>query len=430
MHTMPCDSALDLIFKMLDEELSSAEQEKLDAHLSRCPYCQRERENYQGQHAQLEKTFAVDPVTVAEFNQQMRSLILGTAKARESRASLLVVDDQAPLLKMLALQLLTLAPEFDVLQADSVESAQTMFGQYRIDMILADLRFGEENVGVQLLEWVKENHPRTIRLLMTGYDDDVKEAVEAINRGKIYHYLRKDVSRRGWIEEWVVMLRKAAEKFWLERRQEHLLDELRQLNLELEHRVLLRTNALEAANQELRHKNKLLTGLALTDPLTSLPNRRAIVQLAEQELRRRNRYPSPLGVGIIDIDHFKEINTRLLHDGGDKVLSEMARCLQTSLRTVDLVGRIGGEEFLVIAPETDQDGVARLGERIRGVVEQHSFAYKEKAVKVTVSLGFVVVDSAVPADFQALKIAAESALREAKEKGRNRLELRRFPFAA
>src|SRR5205085_9259794 len=96
-------------------------------------------------------------------------------------------------------------------------------------------------------------------------------------------------------------LRMAGRTFLLERSHERLLEELRQLNLELEKRVADRTRELEEANHELEQKNKMLEKLALTEPLTALPNRRAMDRLAERELRRRDRYPSGLTIGLIDV---------------------------------------------------------------------------------------------------------------------------------
>src|SRR5262249_8761446 len=158
----------------------------------------------------------------------------------------------------------------------------------------------------------------------------------------------------------------------------------RTLNSELEQRVQQRTRELEDANLELEQKNKMLEKLALTDPLTSLPNRRAMDRLAERQLRRRDRYPNPRALGPIAVDHFKQINNRYLLPGGDKVLIDLARCLQSSLRGVDFLGRIGGEEFLVIAPETNTEGASVLGERIRSMVECTPFHYKEHIIAVTV----------------------------------------------
>src|SRR5262249_4991772 len=150
--------------------------------------------------------------------------------------------------------------------------------------------------GVELLEWVRQNHPRTVRLLMTGFAE-LTEAVEAINRGQVFSYLFKPWNA----EELRQALHQASRTFFLERRHDQLLEELRRLNLDLEQRVEERTRALEEANHELKLKNKMLEKLALTDPLTGLPNRRAMDRLAERELRRRDRYPGPLALGMIDV---------------------------------------------------------------------------------------------------------------------------------
>ncbi len=328
------------------------------------------------------------------------------------KCSLLVVDDEPYILATLSS---LLSDSYEVLTADTAEAAQTLFARRPIDIVLTDQRMPRMS-GVQLLEWVREHHPRTVRLLMTGFAE-LEEAVEAINRAQVFRYLFKP-----WrTEELLEVLGSAARTFQLERSNEHLLQELRTLNQELEERVAQRTRQLEEANHELEQKNKMLEKLALTDPLTGLPNRRAMDRLAERELRRRDRYPSPLAVGLIDVDHFKRINNDYLLPGGDKVLVDLAKCLQSSLRRdVDLLGRIGGEEFLVIAPETDMEGAPPLGERIRTTVESTPFHYKEYVIAVTVSIGFAVAEAGVAADYEQMKHKAAAALAEAKVKGRNR----------
>jgi diguanylate cyclase len=269
--------------------------------------------------------------------------------------------------------------------------------------------------GVQLLEWVREHSPGTIRLLMTGYAE-LEDAVEAINRGKVFRYLFKP-----WrAEELLEILREAVRTFSLERHNDELLQELRRLNLELEQRVQERTRKLEEAYHELQQKTFMLEKLALTDPLTGLPNRRAVDQLAEAEIRRRTRYPGPLALGFVDADRFKEINSRYLIPGGDQVLMDLARVLSASVRTVDTVGRVGGEEFIIVAPETTQEGAVVLGERVRSAVEEYCFSYKGQTIRVTVSAGFAVADIGVAADYDQLKYTAAGALAEAKINGRNR----------
>src|SRR5262245_23190653 len=225
---------------------------------------------------------------------------------------------------------------------------------------------------------------------MTGYAE-LEDAIEAINRGQVYHYLLKP-----WrTEELLQVLRNAADKYHLERNREQLLEELRRLNAELEERVTARTVELQEANHLLQQRTRELEMLALTDPLTGLLNRRAIDDVARSELKRHARYRSPLALGILDADHFREINRRYLLPGGDQALIGLAKTLMSSLRTVDSVGRIGGEEFLVVAPETNLDGAAALAERIRAAVEQSRTSYKGEDIDVTVSLGFAVADVGV-----------------------------------
>jgi diguanylate cyclase (GGDEF)-like protein len=329
-----------------------------------------------------------------------------------------VVDDEPYILNTLAS---LLGGEYEVLTADSAEAAQQAFARRPIDLILTDQRMPRMS-GVQLLEWVRQNHPKAVRLLMTGFAE-LEEAVQAINRGQVFRYLFKP-----WhTEELLQILHQAARTFQLERSHEQLLEELRQLNLELEERVQQRTKELEEANHELTQKNKMLEKLALTDPLTGLPNRRAMDRLAERELRRRDRYPSALSLGVIDVDHFKRINEDYLLPGGDQVLVDMGKSLMTSLRTVDFLGRIGGEEFLLVAPETNLAGATTLGERIRSSVEAHVFTYKNAIIKVTVSVGIAVAEAGTPADYDQMKHFAAEALDEAKRTGRNRCVLLSLP---
>jgi diguanylate cyclase (GGDEF)-like protein len=307
-----------------------------------------------------------------------------------------------------------LGQEFEVLVAENPAAAQAVFAQHRVDIILTDQRMPGMS-GVRLLEWVRQHSPAAVRLLMTGYAE-LEEAVDAINRGGVFHYLIKP-----WkVDTLLETLRQAAHTFILEHEHKQLLEEMRRLNEELERRVQARTREVEEAYHELEQKNKMLEKLALTDALTGLPNRRAMDRLAERELRRRERHPCPLAVGLIDVDHFKNINSQYLLPGGDKVLVDLARCLSSSLRTIDFLGRIGGEEFLIIAPETDSEGAQSLGERIRVTVEKNKFLYKDAVIPVTVSLGFAVADNGAAADYEQMKLLAAAALAEAKLKGRNR----------
>jgi diguanylate cyclase len=343
--------------------------------------------------------------------------------------SLLLVDDEPSILPSLAA---LLAPDFNVQTANSADAAQAVFGKMRIDLILTDQRM-PRRTGIELLEWVKQNHPRTVRLLMTGYGE-LDDAVEAINRGHVYYFLLKP-----WrTEELQQILRNAAEKVRLERSQEQLLAKLQDLNQELEARVIQRTaeleqanrllqqqsSELEEANQLLQQRTRELERLVLIDPLTGLFNRRALDGLALAELKRHARYHNPLALGVIDVDHFKVINTNFDLTGGDEALKVLARILTGSVREVDSVGRLGGEEFLVIARETDEAGAVGLAERIRSTVQDTPIEYLGHKIHITVSLGFAVAENNCPADYASMYAAAASALTAAKRLGRNRSVVR------
>jgi diguanylate cyclase (GGDEF)-like protein len=195
---------------------------------------------------------------------------------------------------------------------------------------------------------------------------------------------------------------------------------LRRLNLELEQRVQQRTGQLEEANRQLQYKNSILERMALTDALTGLPNRRAMDRLVRAELQRRARHPDHLALAIIDVDHFKDVNTRYLLPGGDHVLVWLAQTLSQALRTIDTVGRIGGEEFMVLAPGTNTEGALVLAERIRKRIEENETFYQQQPVRITVSVGVAVAPEDTSVNYDQLKLRASNALAEAKEAGRNR----------
>ncbi|MCS6976338.1 MAG: diguanylate cyclase [Gemmatales bacterium] len=342
----------------------------------------------------------------------------------DHRCSLLIVDDERHILNSLYG---CLSKEFDVRTAASAEEAMERISEQVPDIILSDKRLPGMS-GVELLERVRQQHPKTIRILMTGYAE-LEDAVEAINRCHVFRYLFKP-----WrLEDMIRVIRDAAHAFRLERSNQILLEELRRLNLELEqHKQELekRNEDLQRLNEELEfrvnertreleQKTSVLERLALTDDLTGLPNRRAVEQILHSEIRRRARYPSPLTVGLIDADHFKDINSLYHYTGGDQVLICLGKTLNSSVRSVDTVGRVGGEEFLVVAPQTDTEGARNLGERIRSAAEHMTVEHHGQQIRVTVSVGMAVLEADCHLSADQLWHEAAVALSEAKARGRN-----------
>jgi diguanylate cyclase (GGDEF)-like protein len=158
--------------------------------------------------------------------------------------------------------------------------------------------------------------------------------------------------------------------------------------------------------------------MATTDALTALPNRRAFDVVIEVLFNEGMRNKTPVAIIMLDIDHFKSINDRYGHLGGDYVLSEAARIIKSCLRASDFVCRWGGEEFLVIIKDCNKDGVMALAEKIRRTLEQASIMYKGKSVSITASLGACMLHPGQEVDLAIER--ADKAMYLAKSAGRNK----------
>ena len=167
------------------------------------------------------------------------------------------------------------------------------------------------------------------------------------------------------------------------------------------------------AAEEARHA-------AVCDHLTGIGNRRAFFDAAETELRRWQRLPRPLSLVLVDADHFKKINDTHGHPVGDAVLCHIARLMGATFRQVDVVARIGGEEFAVLLPSADLASAQRVAERLRAALEAQPAPTDAGPVGCTVSIGIATMDDATGSVEELLK-RADEALYAAKHSGRNRV---------
>lgn len=191
-------------------------------------------------------------------------------------------------------------------------------------------------------------------------------------------------------------------------------DELTNLNKDLEKQVSIRTQELMIAKQNAEQQ-------ARTDVLTGLNNRRAFFEYANVLDAQSRRYNHSYVIAMIDIDHFKAVNDTWGHDAGDAALIAIGDLIVKELRETDIIGRIGGEEFAVILPETSAEEGAKLIDRLRKRIEEHTIRTSKSDVKVTTSIGVAAFED-INDPLERIIAHADAALYRAKHAGRNRVE--------
>jgi diguanylate cyclase (GGDEF)-like protein len=186
---------------------------------------------------------------------------------------------------------------------------------------------------------------------------------------------------------------------------------------------LARTRGLLQHEIERRCQAEIrLRKLVTADQLTGLANRRSFLARARTALRIARRYGQPLSLLLIDVDHFKQVNDRHGHQAGDRALQRMARILESELRESDTAGRIGGDEFVALLPQTDAESAACAAERIRAAV-----ARQTEPPFFTVAIGVAEARPGGTEQLNDLLRAADQALYQAKEGGRDRVRTARAP---
>jgi diguanylate cyclase (GGDEF)-like protein len=185
--------------------------------------------------------------------------------------------------------------------------------------------------------------------------------------------------------------------------------------------VLLRREIVRS-HQAVAEKKTELEYLATHDALTGLYNRREFMRLAEMELARAARFPADVCMLMVDLDFFKKINDHYGHPAGDAVLEQVAALLSAGVRSTDVVARMGGEEFIVLLPNTVAEGALAAAEKLRGAIREQQLKIQDLLVPVTASIGVSAITKAQWGTVEGLYTAADQALYLAKHGGRDRVE--------
>ncbi len=305
---------------------------------------------------------------------------------RPDMGTILIIDDSAKVREEL-IQILTVDGNFEIfLQAPDGALGLKVFsdpGQI-VDVVCCDLNMPRMD-GYQFLRMARANPELTnIPIVMLTSESDESDVVKAFELGA------NDVITKPFIPS------------ILKARLKNMLH-------------------IKHMQDLLRAQRDIMEEIATLDSLTNLANRRAFRLSLENEFNRSLRYGDPVSLLLADLDHFKKINDTYGHPCGDAVLKETGRIILNAMRKVDLVARFGGEEFVVIMPNTGLDGACLAAERIRAAVENHHFEGLPEAGNITVSIGVTTLFEDVK-DMDGLIKMADDALYRAKANGRNRVE--------
>lgn len=178
---------------------------------------------------------------------------------------------------------------------------------------------------------------------------------------------------------------------------------------------------IERMAHTIEENNQKLTQIAVTDELTGISNRRYFFDVLGREMQRANRHQRNLSILMMDIDYFKKFNDKHGHLVGDEVLKHVCKLCLSELRVNDLIGRIGGEEFDILLPETSIVEAEQIAQRMRQIIESSSLSWQDKTLSVTVSIGVTTMKPNEKAD--TLLSRVDSAMYKAKQNGRNQVSV-------
>jgi diguanylate cyclase (GGDEF)-like protein len=313
----------------------------------------------------------------------------------EISRKILIVDDDSDVRRLLVRYLTTDA--YEVFEAASGEEAMHILMNEGPPIVITDWMMPHMN-GLDLCRRIRttEGIGLVYVIVLTALTEKDR-LVEAFDAGTD-DYLTKPVSKQELLARLKAGMRV----------------------VELETRLLKWNREIHKVNAEFAILNKKLERLATVDELTNLANRRHALAFLERCWEQARRHNHPLSCVTIDIDHFKRVNDTYGHALGDVVLSQVAQILDHNARAGDIAARMGGEEFLVICPQTDEQGAVAVAERIRSSVEETQISSGNVEINVTLSAGVARSTPNLQNPDDLIR-AADDALYQAKRTGRNKV---------
>lgn len=300
------------------------------------------------------------------------------------KVNILIVDDDVNIHRNL--EDILCEEGYEIICVETADLAEKELNKKFCNIALVDIKLPTGS-GLEVIKSARKINEDTMVIIFTGHAS-LESAVTAMNDG-VFAYLQKPLS----IEELKITIKKALGMQKLALDNKKLLARLKELNMK--------------------------------DPLTGIYNYRFLSERLSIELKRAKRYLLTFSVIMIDIDYFKSINDVYGHQSGDLILKELAQYLNKSVRANDVVVRYGGEEFLILLPETSKEGAVQFAERLLDAEREYIFNSRGRRIKLKVSMGI----SSYPIDGDETELGildkADEALRDAKEKGGNQLSVYR-----
>lgn len=309
--------------------------------------------------------------------------------------NILVVDDELAIRELVG-EILS-GEGHEVTLAENGEDALEKFNLTWHEIVFSDIRM-PKMTGIELLAEVKKINQNTQFIIMTSHAS-IDNSIGALKKGA-FDYILKPFEDLDIVAD---AANRAVANLSGIRRQQYLL------------------NTLNRQNEELGHLNKKFREMAIRDGLTGLFNHRYAKERLEAEFDRSKRFGRDLSVLFMDLDNFKFYNDTHGHQAGDDVLQMLAALMTDAVRDSDTLARWGGEEFIVIAPETGEEEGCELAERVREAVAKHSFPNGENQPLGIVSLSVGIASRSDSIEsYEQLVGFADDAVYAAKDSGRNR----------